>query len=183
MKKTMKKKMLPFVGFVGGLVFGYSLKRNLNYLHCLKKDINYNKIFSKEEIKEYRERMLPDFIKSDKKLSNVNIKDYKLKEKIGGGFYSYRVLLYISNLNSDSLELIKNEFKDLLEGLEEDKIYSTLVSVISDKDSKTILPRAIFIHKESSVVELAHLVVNRLRIYEGKYDHEDCYSLVVSGRV
>lgn len=114
-----------------------------------------------------------------------NHKEYKLPTDIKGGFINYNVLLHLSNINSGSKDLLITECNKLIKGLEKNKIYSLLVTAISISDghSTMILPKAIFIHSRTSNIELVHLILNRLHIYEEKYESDKEYGLVLIGQI
>lgn len=117
-----------------------------------------------------KEMLLPLDLKNKISLDKENLKEFTLPESIKGGFRNYNVLFHLSNVNSESKDLLVNEFKKVIEGLEKNKIYSLLATIINKdyRQTSSIFPKAIFIHSRSSNIELANLVLDRLFMYEGR---------------
>nr|QWO71437.1 DNA polymerase [Termitomyces sp. T123] len=116
---------------------------------------------------------------------NKNKNKLKLPLNLRKGFRGYDIFLIKESIDSDDSINLNKCIQELLNGLENSKVYSLLFSIVNPENLTTVslLPSSILVLKDSPVELLTKILLRHLILIESKYDVSSSYTLVVQGRI
>ena len=112
-----------------------------------------------------------------------NNKKIKLPSKISGGFRGYEVFLVKEEIDSNQYENVKNCVQELLNSLDDKKVYRLLCSVVNKANNTTasLQPKSILVTKTLPVEVLTKILIQHMIVKESKFNVYYDYLLIVQG--
>ena len=112
-----------------------------------------------------------------------NNKKIKLPSKISGGFRGYEVFLVKEEIDSNQYENVKNCVQELLNSLDDKKVYRLLCSVVNKANNTTasLQPKSILVTKTLPVEVLTKILIQHMIVKESKFNVYSDYLLIVQG--
>ena len=146
-----------------------------------KKELQFNSnmFIDSKSVKDINNRISKEEIKMLKEMK------IKFPSSITRGFSGYSNYLIKDPIFSADKKGINNFIEELINNLEDSKIYSLLFMIHNNEDNKCymILPKSILVSNETSVSVLTRVLIDYLIEIESKYHIFSSHTLIVQGRI